>query len=1295
MTQPTVELEQPFLPRYQVESFVGEGGAARIYRVVDQHDGAVRAIKALKPESNAEPSIVERFENEFLILRRLHHPSLPEIYDYGFTDDGIRYIVMEFVEGEQLDVYYKEHREDLWLLLYELCEVLTFIHDRDLLHLDLKPANILVKRTSAYGDEKPMVVLMDFGLSYRRDVGGERSLVGTPEYMAPEIIRGDGRLTRAVDYYSLGIILYELLTGETPFRGGMNQIFAGHLKQEARFRQEKTENAELYPHVLGLVAKDIDPRLESFGSFRTAVSGRFGGDISELEGAYGLSTIRSLGLIGKESAMHGIAVWSKQLDEYIVVSDEASSELATDDAEINPNRSGDSGELGSWTITRTLLSDVQDRPSLEIKSRIKSPPIVYVLTGPPDHGKSYLAGRLVDLKRLGNWAVWRLGSESSGETVGTEMSIFPQHGSVDDRFAFLNPQSSVVDRYNAAWDRLNDDKRPAGTILIVDDFGSLNDAQIELLTYVSKRLEISRGDSISAAIYIFITDSRPATDAKIATIFGKDQTLSYALDSMTTHDIQNIIADLRGSPVTTSDKLNLERFLERFEDEPGTIPAALADCIQKGVLRYSSRRWRFDSDTKETRPSHSSSFSEFYKGIPAQLPRNAKEVLEWITCHNGPVAPQMVAKVSGHDLSTVEQSIELIKPFRILTVNTNNGNRTVRISPKRVQKLFYETIADSRRNERHGNYIHEYGASLSSRLSDNAADYAYVGRELIYHYSAIGEYRLMMLAMVRIAKTLLSGRQYYDLRVFCSESLRDLDGLIGQVEPSVLRSIRRYVLKQLVNANWAMDEFDAVARMASSNTSTRGGLLPLGAALKCGLAFVFSNQNQFASFISTSIKTRYRSESSQAYNTASLLDAAVLIQSGHFNKALTILYQVETHKHVMTEYGICRMYSSLLMAFERLYDIKGTIHYVPFLEDVATRNGFHNEYQLCLLVQFNIAFDKSQLSECMSIARRAIRVASRGRSYRRILDWYFRASAVYYETGSYDRAIKYVNKALPIAERLGLAEEVPTLTIRLAMNFMNAGAFGNSIVHMERAFNMWNDKFSAAAGAVLYLFSFEIHLISNTKHVDTFFRKATRYMNMHSEVTRWGFYWHLVGLYRFKRGDLTRALEAFSKSRKIHLKEGVMDDAVRTGLKLATVMLDSGRYNEAHQLLIELSREMKKLESPNIRAEYWAVTLACHYIKRSNRDVLERHLRECVQALEMANEVPVLLYSEQIMFRAMARLGNTDGASRVMKSRLRRIKKIVSNMPNREYAVDFLDNPRERLLLEEFRLLNNKKKGTT
>ncbi len=207
---------QVFLPRYEVTGVVGEGAAAVVYRAVDRRDKSLRAIKALKPESNAEPSVVDRFEEEYKILRGLHHPSLPEVYDYGFSDEGPGYMVMEYIVGERLDSYLKANPDDLWLLLYELNEVLTFIHEHGLLHQDLKPSNILVQRTAAYGAEKPLM-LMDFGLSRRRGTDQVVHLVGTPEYMAPEVIRGDGKLTRAVDYYSMGITLYELLAGRNAF----------------------------------------------------------------------------------------------------------------------------------------------------------------------------------------------------------------------------------------------------------------------------------------------------------------------------------------------------------------------------------------------------------------------------------------------------------------------------------------------------------------------------------------------------------------------------------------------------------------------------------------------------------------------------------------------------------------------------------------------------------------------------------------------------------------------------------------------------------------------------------------------------------------------------------------------------------------------------------------------------------------------------------------------------------------------------------------------------------------------
>ncbi len=272
---------------------LGSGSAADVFRVRDVRSGVLRAAKVFKPENAANPKVLARFEDEFRILRTLHHPHLPEVYDYGWTDDGGRFLVMEFVDGVALDQYFRENPDDIWAILYELCETLTFVHDHKLLHQDIKPSNILVKRTTAYGPELPLVKLIDFGLIYKRDAAAAVELVGTPEYMAPEVARGDASLTRAVDYYSLGATLFELLVGRPPFVGAPRDVLRAHLDREPVIENESLEWAELYPHVRALLTKDRHARLEAFEEFRRAVVSRLTGGIDELDRAYAVAREQS------------------------------------------------------------------------------------------------------------------------------------------------------------------------------------------------------------------------------------------------------------------------------------------------------------------------------------------------------------------------------------------------------------------------------------------------------------------------------------------------------------------------------------------------------------------------------------------------------------------------------------------------------------------------------------------------------------------------------------------------------------------------------------------------------------------------------------------------------------------------------------------------------------------------------------------------------------------------------------------------------------------------------------------
>ena len=204
---------------YEIIRELGLGGMGAVYlakRTDERFDQQV-AIKLLKREFNVE-RLRRSFKREIDILAKLIHPNIATIYDTGATDDGIPYIVMEYVDGRPIDKYCDQN--DLGLterlkLFNRTCEAVGYAHQNLIVHRDIKPSNILV---SSDGVPK----LLDFGISKLLDSNGDiasgTTIMGamTPEYASPEQIDG-GRITTSTDVYSLGIVLFKLLTGTYPY----------------------------------------------------------------------------------------------------------------------------------------------------------------------------------------------------------------------------------------------------------------------------------------------------------------------------------------------------------------------------------------------------------------------------------------------------------------------------------------------------------------------------------------------------------------------------------------------------------------------------------------------------------------------------------------------------------------------------------------------------------------------------------------------------------------------------------------------------------------------------------------------------------------------------------------------------------------------------------------------------------------------------------------------------------------------------------------------------------------------
>jgi len=204
---------------YQILSEIGHGGMGAVYRaarVDGQYEKQV-AIKLVRGGYDTS-SVLERFRHERQILATLDHPNIARLLDGGTTEDGIPFLVMELIEGEPVDRYCDAHRltvTERLQLFRQVCGAVHYAHQRLVIHRDIKPSNILV---TSEGVPK----LLDFGIAKILDPssGGETTLLHplTPGYASPEQVRGEP-ITTASDVYSLGVVLYQLLTGSSPYSG--------------------------------------------------------------------------------------------------------------------------------------------------------------------------------------------------------------------------------------------------------------------------------------------------------------------------------------------------------------------------------------------------------------------------------------------------------------------------------------------------------------------------------------------------------------------------------------------------------------------------------------------------------------------------------------------------------------------------------------------------------------------------------------------------------------------------------------------------------------------------------------------------------------------------------------------------------------------------------------------------------------------------------------------------------------------------------------------------------------------
>ena len=267
-------------PQLEILEQLGQGGMGVVYKARQRELDRLVALKVLPPDIGRDAAFVERFQREARALARLNHPNIVAVYDFG-QRDGLCYFIMEFVDGANLRQLQRARQltpQEALAIVPKVCEALQFAHDEGIVHRDIKPENILM-------DKKGRVKIADFGLAKLLGksapdfaLTSPQTVMGTPHYMAPEQIQGTRDVDHRADIYSLGVVFYEMLTGELPLGRfappsqkvqvdvRLDEVVLKALEQEPSLRYQQASEVKSQVETISGMVANLPPQLRhAFG----------------------------------------------------------------------------------------------------------------------------------------------------------------------------------------------------------------------------------------------------------------------------------------------------------------------------------------------------------------------------------------------------------------------------------------------------------------------------------------------------------------------------------------------------------------------------------------------------------------------------------------------------------------------------------------------------------------------------------------------------------------------------------------------------------------------------------------------------------------------------------------------------------------------------------------------------------------------------------------------------------------------------------------------------------------------
>lgn len=263
--------------KYKIVSKIGEGATGTVYLVEHADLNVPYALKILNRELSSNQALIENFKKEAALLLRFSHPGSVQLRDFGKTEDGLYYMAMDYCFGvpltDRLEYYGALPLDRALAIIIQVLQVLEAAHSQGIIHRDIKSDNLMVVED---GEGNETVRVLDFGIAvlHVSDGDSQSATVGTPEYMAPELIAGEKQIDHRIDIYSSGVVLYEMLTGKVPFKADdlLETLLMQITKAPPPFSPELNLPKRAEEIVVKAMQKNRENRFKSAATFRLACS---------------------------------------------------------------------------------------------------------------------------------------------------------------------------------------------------------------------------------------------------------------------------------------------------------------------------------------------------------------------------------------------------------------------------------------------------------------------------------------------------------------------------------------------------------------------------------------------------------------------------------------------------------------------------------------------------------------------------------------------------------------------------------------------------------------------------------------------------------------------------------------------------------------------------------------------------------------------------------------------------------------------------------------------------------------